>query len=82
MGSNTTEAHPIIANRMKKAVKSGLKIIVIDPRRIDMVKVAHRHLQINVGTDIALINAFIRVILKEGLYNASLLRNLRLILIC
>lgn len=62
MGSNTTEAHPIIANRMKKAVKSGLKIIVIDPRRIDMVKVAHRHLQINVGTDIALINAFIRVI--------------------
>jgi len=68
MGSNTTEAHPIIANRMKKSVKSGLKIIVIDPRKIDMVKVAHRHLQINVGSDIALINAFIRVILKEGLY--------------
>jgi formate dehydrogenase alpha subunit len=71
MGSNTTEAHPIIANRMKKAAKSGLKIIVIDPRRIDMVKVAHRHLQINVGTDIALINAFIRVILTEGLYDAK-----------
>ncbi len=69
MGSNTTEAHPIIANRMKKAVKSGLKIIVIDPRKIDMTKAAHRHLQINVGSDIALINAFIRVILKEGLYN-------------
>ncbi|PFO04798.1 formate dehydrogenase [Bacillus sp. AFS076308] len=74
MGSNTTEAHPIIANRMKKAVKTGLKIIVIDPRRIDMVKVAHRHLQINVGTDIALINAFIRVILKEGLYNAEFIK--------
>ncbi len=69
MGSNTTEAHPIIANRIKKATKSGLKIIVIDPRKIDMVKVAHRHLQINVGSDIALINAFIRVILKEKLYN-------------
>ncbi|AZU62962.1 formate dehydrogenase [Neobacillus mesonae] len=69
MGSNTTEAHPIIANRMKKAVKAGLKIIVIDPRKIDMVKVSHRHLQIKVGTDIALINAFIRVILTEGLYN-------------
>jgi formate dehydrogenase alpha subunit len=69
MGSNTTEAHPIIANRIKKAAKAGLKIIVIDPRKIDMVKSAYRHLQINVGSDIALINAFIRVILKEGLYN-------------
>lgn len=43
-------------------------MIVIDPRKIDMVKSAHRHLQINIGTDIALINAFIRIILKEGLY--------------
>jgi formate dehydrogenase (NADP+) alpha subunit len=71
MGSNTTEAHPIIANRIKKAAKSGLKIIVIDPRKIDMVKVAHRHLQINVGSDIALINAFIRVILEESLFDPT-----------
>lgn len=71
MGSNTTEAHPIIANRMKKAVKSGLKIIVIDPRRIDMVKSAHRHLQINVGSDIALMNAMIHVIIEEELYNPA-----------
>lgn len=78
MGSNTTEAHPIIANRMKKAVKSGLKIIVIDPRKIDMVKVAHRHLQINVGTDIALINAFIRVILQEGLFNKPFIEKVTL----
>lgn len=74
MGSNTTEAHPIIANRIKKAIKSGLKVIVIDPRKIDMVKVAHRHLQINVGTDIALINAFIRVIIKENLYNPNFIQ--------
>jgi formate dehydrogenase alpha subunit len=74
MGSNTTEAHPIIANRMKKAAKAGLKIIVIDPRKIDMVKSAHRHLQINVGSDIALINAFIRVILKEGLYSPEFIK--------
>ncbi|MDF2855051.1 MAG: formate dehydrogenase subunit alpha, partial [Neobacillus sp.] len=74
MGSNTTEAHPIIANRIKKAVKSGLKVIVIDPRKIDMVKFAHRHLQINVGTDIALINAFIHVIIKEGLYNSDFIQ--------
>jgi formate dehydrogenase alpha subunit len=71
MGSNTTEAHPIIANRIKKAAKAGLKVIVIDPRKIDMAKVAHRHLQINVGSDIALINAFIRIIIKEVLYNSS-----------
>lgn len=69
MGSNTTEAHPIIANRIKKAAKQGLKVIVIDPRKIDMVKIAHRHLQIEVGSDIALINAMIHVIIKENLYN-------------
>ena len=57
MGSNTTEAHPIIANRMKKAAKSGLKITVIDPRKIDMVKSANRHLPLQVGSDIALINS-------------------------
>lgn len=71
MGSNTTEAHPIIANRMKKAVKSGLKIIVIDPRKIDMVKSSHRHLQLNVGSDIALMNAMIHVIIEENLYNPA-----------
>jgi formate dehydrogenase (NADP+) alpha subunit len=69
MGSNTTEAHPIIGNRIKKAAKTGLKIIVIDPRKIDMVKSSHKHLQIHVGTDIALINAMIRVIITEGLYD-------------
>jgi formate dehydrogenase alpha subunit len=74
MGSNTTEAHPIIANRIKKAAKAGLKVIVVDPRKIDMAKIAHRHLQINVGSDIALINAFIRVILKEGLYKTDFIK--------
>ena len=69
MGSNTTEAHPIIGNRMKKAAKAGTKIIVVDPRKIDMVKVAHRHLPINVGADIALINAMMHVIIKEGLFD-------------
>ena len=69
MGSNTTEAHPIIGNRIKKAAKAGLKLIVIDPRKIDIVKSADKHLQIQVGTDIALINAMIRVIITEGLYD-------------
>lgn len=74
MGSNTTEAHPIIANRMKKCAKNGLKIIVVDPRKIDMTKVAHQHLQLQVGTDIALINAMIHVILKEELYDPTFIQ--------
>lgn len=69
IGSNTSEAHPIIANRIKKAVRNGLKLIVIDPREIDMVKFSSSHLQLNVGTDIALINAMLHVILQEKLYN-------------
>lgn len=71
MGSNTTEAHPIIANRIKKAAKQGLKVIVVDPRKIDMAKIAHRHLQLEVGSDIALINAMIYVIIKENLYDSN-----------
>lgn len=78
MGSNTTEAHPIISNRMKKAAKNGLKIIVIDPRKIDMVKVSDRHLQINVGSDIALMNAMIHVILKEKLYDEEYIKRVTL----
>ena len=74
IGSNTTEAHPIIANRMKKAAKNGLKIIVIDPRKIDMVKSASRHLPLHVGSDIALINSFMHVIIKENLYNETFIQ--------
>lgn len=69
MGSNTSEAHPVIGNRIKKAVKNGLKLIVVDPRSIEMTKLAASHLPLHVGTDIALINAMIHVILKEGWYD-------------
>ncbi len=71
MGSNTTEAHPIIGNKIKKAAKSGLIITVVDPRKIDIVKSAKRHLQLNIGSDIALINAMINVIIGEGLYKEN-----------
>ena len=57
-GSNTTEAHPVISLRMKRAVRNGAKLIVIDPRKIELTKWATRHLQINIGTDIPLFNAF------------------------
>lgn len=71
MGSNTTEAHPIIANRIKNAVKNGLKLIVVDPRKIEMVKFAASHLQLRVGTDIALMNGMLHVIIKENLYDPA-----------
>ena len=67
IGSNTTENHPVIALRMKKAVQNGARLIVADPRRIPLVKHAHLWLRHRPGTDTALINAIIHVILAEGL---------------
>ena len=68
-GSNTTEAHPVISLRMKRAVKNGAKLVVVDPRKIELVKWASRHVQIRVGTDIPFYNAMAHVIINEGLYD-------------
>lgn len=70
-GSNTTESHPVIALRMKKAVRNGATLVVSDPRKIELTKWAKRHLQIKIGTDIALFNAMCHVIIKEDLYDAE-----------
>ena len=53
IGSNTTETHPIVALRMKKAVRKGAKIIVADPRKINLVKFADMWLEQKPGTDVA-----------------------------
>ena len=74
IGSNTTENHPIIALRMKKAVRNGAKLIVADPRRIPLVKFAHLWLRHRPGTDVALINTMMHVILKEKLHNDTFIR--------
>jgi predicted molibdopterin-dependent oxidoreductase YjgC len=68
-GSNTTEAHPVISIRMKRAVRNGAKLIVIDPRKTELTKWATRFLQINIGTDIPLFNALAHVMIKENLYD-------------
>jgi formate dehydrogenase alpha subunit len=69
-GSNTTEAHPIIALRIKAAVnKHGADLIVADPRRIDLTRFAAVHLRQRSGTDVALFNAMMQVILQEGLHD-------------
>ncbi len=69
-GSNTTETHPVISNYLKKAVrKNGAKLIVVDPRRIEMTDFATLWLQQNPGTDVAVFQAMAHVIVKEGLTN-------------
>ncbi len=67
IGSNTTEAHPIIAMEMKRAVRRGAKLIVADPRAIWLSEVADIHLQLKPGTDVWLLNAIAHVIIGEGL---------------
>lgn len=67
IGSNTTETHPIIGLKMKKAVRRGAELIVADPRKIDLVRFSHLWLQHRPGTDIALLNAIMHVILKKDL---------------
>ena len=69
-GSNTTETHPIIGLQMKAAIEqNGAKLIVIDPRRIEMVNFSTLWLQQQPGTDVAVFSALAHVILKEKLYN-------------
>ncbi len=66
IGSNTTEAHPVISYYMKRAVKKGATLIVCDPRRIDLVRWATMHVQHRVGTDVALLNGLMHEILANG----------------
>ena len=68
-GSNTQECHPIIFNHMRRGIRNGAKMIVIDPREITQTRLAHKWLPIRVGYDIALANAMGHVIIKEGLYD-------------
>jgi formate dehydrogenase alpha subunit len=68
IGSNTTEAHPIVALRIKEAVrKKGAFLIVADPRSIELSKWATIHIKQRPGSDVALLNGFMHVILKEAL---------------
>jgi formate dehydrogenase alpha subunit len=67
IGSNTTENHPVIATKMKQAKAKGAKLIVADPRKIELAKYADVFLRIKPGTNIALLNAMMNVIIEEGL---------------
>jgi len=67
IGTNTTTAHPIIAMRINEAVKKGAKLIVANPREVELNRWAHLFLQFNPGTDVALMMGMAKIILDEGL---------------
>ena len=70
-GSNTTETHPVVGARIRRAKARGAKLIVADPRRIDLAKDADVYLQIKPGTNLALFNSLMHVIISEGLQDKA-----------
>ena len=77
-GANPTDAHPVFASRMKKRLREGAKVIVIDPRRIDLVRSAHveaaHHLPLQPGTNVAVLTAMAHVVVTEGLADEEFIR--------
>jgi formate dehydrogenase major subunit len=75
IGANPTEAHPVFGSRMKQRLREGARLIVVDPRRIDLVRSPHvqadHHLQLQPGTNVAVVNALAHVIATEGLYDET-----------
>jgi len=69
IGSNTTENHPVIGAKIRQAIRRGTKLIVADPRKIDLARNSEIFLQIKPGTNVALLNVMMHVMLKENLHN-------------
>jgi formate dehydrogenase major subunit len=78
IGSNPTDAHPVFASHMKRRLREGARLIVIDPRKIDLVKLPHVEadyfLPLRPGTNVAVINAIAHVVVTEGLIDESYIR--------
>ncbi len=73
IGSNATEAHPIIGNKMKQAARRGAKLIVVDPRRTELAEHAYLWLQLKPGTDNALVNGLLHTIITNGWHDQTYL---------
>jgi formate dehydrogenase major subunit len=75
IGANPTDGHPVFGSQMKRRLREGAKLIVVDPRRIDLVKSPHikadYHLKLRPGTNVAVANALAHVIVTEGLVNEA-----------
>ncbi len=78
IGANPTDGHPVFASRMKRRLRQGARLIVADPRRIDLVRSPHvaadHHLQLLPGTNVAFVNAMAHVIVTEGLVDEDFVR--------
>jgi len=78
IGANPTDAHPVFASQMKKRLRAGARLIVVDPRRIDLVRMPHveaeHHLQLRPGTNVAVMTAIAHVVVTEGLANEDFVR--------
>jgi len=78
IGANPTDAHPVFASHMKKRLREGARLIVVDPRRIDLVKSPHveadYHLPLLPGANVAVINAIAHVVVTEGLVDEPFVR--------
>ncbi len=69
VGTNTTEAHPVVGYKMRQAARRGAKLIVCDPRRIELAEESDYWLRLQPGTDIPLLNGLMHIIIKEELYD-------------
>ena len=78
IGANPTDGHPVFASRLKRRLRQGAKLIVIDPRRIDLVRTPHvaadYHLPLRPGTNVAVLTAMAHVIVTEGLADEAFVR--------
>jgi formate dehydrogenase major subunit len=78
IGANPTDGHPVFASRLKKRLRAGARLIVIDPRRIDLVRTPHveaaHHLALRPGTNVAMLTAIAHVIVTENLVDAAFVR--------
>ncbi len=75
IGSNPTENHPVIGSMMKSANKNGTKIIVADPREIELSSLAEVSMHQKPGSDVALLNGLMHVIIKENLHDEDYIKN-------
>lgn len=74
VGANPTESHPVVGTRIKQAHRKGVSLIVIDPRRTELARLADLHLQLEPGTNVALLNGMGHVIVQEGLLDEEFTR--------
>lgn len=75
IGSNPTEAHPVIGIQIRQACQRGAKLIIADPRKIDLMNYAYLHLPVKPGTNVAFANGIIHIILEHGLADMDYIRN-------